>query len=450
MAKIAPRVQVNGHDERNLARLSLVLASNRVPAAMTSWVKEYPSVDGVGVTLRVECTAPRQDVVPHGVDNDVLLGLVNAYVVAGMPVGGTVRVTAYALLQYSSLGDSGFHYGLLEQSLRRLQGTVYKISDSWFDNKQFRFRSVHTSLVLKFTVVDRDRDPTALSAMRADSLLEITLDSDLTSSIRSGYIRPLDLEFMRQLQQPLPRLLFRLLSEQRHPHGQPSVSSFQVGLRAWGQHLGILDSRPSRLRRSLEPAHRQLLEHGFLNNVEYVGRGDDQEVAYAFAAQSLPPAHPEAVAALTGRGVSHAVAVRLAAECGAQLVDEHVQRFDRLMASGYRVRNRAALLVDLLRNPDKYPLAAVSQGGGAVSGTRPAPQALPEPLLEPPRTVAGARVILKSVSLPEHLMLDAAELFVEGHVSVANLLELRQDPDPVRTVTLWGARRHTAGPGGAL
>lgn len=450
MAKPARRVHVNGHDERNLARLSLVLASNRVPSDMTSWVKNYPSVDGVGLTLRVECTAPRQDVVPHGVDNDVLLGLVNAYVVAGMPVGGTVRVTAYALLQYSSLGDSGFHYGLLEQSLRRLQGTVYKISDSWFDNKQFRFRSVNTSLVLKFTVVDRDQDPADLGSMRADSLLEITLDSDLTSSIRSGYIRPLDMTFMRQLQQPLPRLLFRLLSEQRHPHGQQPVSSFQVGLRAWGQHLGILDARPSRIRRSLEPAHRQLLEHGFLVSVEYVGRGDDQEVAYGFAERSLSPAHPEAVAALTGHGVSHAVAVRLAAQYGPQVVSEQARRFERLIASGYQARNRAALLVDLLRNPGKYPDSAALPVEKAVSGSgrRRDPAAPPEPLLEPPRTVASARVILKSISLPEHLVLDAAELFVEGHVSVSELLSMRQDPDPVRTVTLWGARRHTGGPGG--
>ncbi|WP_170928512.1 replication initiator protein A [Deinococcus hopiensis] len=450
MAKPARRSQVDGHDERNLARLSLVLATNRVPADMTSWTKEYPSLDGVGVTLRVECTAPRKDVVPHGVDNDVLLGLVNAYVAAGMPDSGVVRVTAYALLQYSSLGDSGFHYATLESSLRRLQGTVYKISDSWFDNQDLRFRSVNTSLVLKFVVTDRDRRPELLGQIRAESLLEITLDSDLASSIRSGYIRPLDITFLRRLQQPLPRLLFRLLSEQRSPYGQPQVSSFQVNLRAWAQHLGILDTRPSRIRRSLEPAHQQLSEHGFLASVDYFGRGDALEILYTFAETSPTPADPEAVALLRKHGVSHAVAVQQASEHGLSTVRERVARFEQLVAAGYKARNGAALLVDLMRHPAKYPLVPLPgtapvplQEGAAAKPGRPqsSPPRDPEPLLEPPRTAASARILLRGVPLTDMLVLEAAALFVEERVSIAELMALRHDPDPARTITLWGARR---------
>ena len=89
--------QIDGHDERNLARLSLVLANNRVPKTKINWVKEFVSQDGIGTTIRVECTAPRQDVVPHGVDNDILLGLVNAYIAEGMPSSGIVRVSGYSL-----------------------------------------------------------------------------------------------------------------------------------------------------------------------------------------------------------------------------------------------------------------------------------------------------------------------------------------------------------------
>lgn len=429
---------MDGHDERNLARLSLVLANNRVPRDMTAWVKEFVAPDGVGTTLRVECTAPRDDVVPHGLDNDVLLGLVNAYIAAGMPSDGVVRLTAYALLQYSSLTDGGFHYVSLAESLQRFQGTVYKITNSWYDNEHFRYRTLQTSLLLKFVVIDRARDPVAFKALRAESLLELTLDSDLTASIRSGFIRPLDLEFLRLLHQPLPRLLFRVLSEQRHPGGQPPASSYQVHLKAWGQHLGILDDRASRIRRSLEPAHEQLVEKGFLRGVEYIGRGESQQVVYTFAERVLPPAHPETVALLTQRGVSHAVAVRLAAEYGPEAVGKQVQHYDSLIAGGYRARSKAALLVDVIRSPDKY----VSQTRAVpVTEQRRRTPAAPEPLLDPPRTTASARILLKGLGLPEHLMQDAAELFVEERVSVAELLALRQVEDPVRTVTLWGARR---------
>lgn len=432
--------QIDGHDERNLARLSLVLANNRVPKTKINWVKEFVSQDGIGTTIRVECTAPRQDVVPHGVDNDILLGLVNAYIAEGMPSSGIVRVSGYSLLQYSSLNDSGFHYETLTESLKRFQGTVYKITDSWYDNEEFQMRSVTTSLVLKFVVIDKDRQPSAFKDIRADSLLEITLDSDLTASIRGGFIRPLDFDFLRKLNQPLPRLLFRILSEQRHPYDQAPVASYQVPLKAWAQHLGILDDRAFRIRRTLEPAHQQLIDNGFLKSVEYTGRGEAQEIIYTFAELALPPANPEAVSLLTKRGVSHQIAVQLAAGQGLDQVKEQVKHFDGLLQTGYKARNKAALLVDIVRNPSKYPLGAPAL---PVAKTKPfkAASEPPEPLLEAARTPAAARFLLNGIKLPDMMLLEAVELYVEGLVTSTELLALKHDDQPARAITLWGIRR---------
>lgn len=61
------------HDELNLARLNLVLAQNRT--TLKGWRKEL-ALDALG-TMTVECTADLNDVVPHGIDNDVLLGLIS-------------------------------------------------------------------------------------------------------------------------------------------------------------------------------------------------------------------------------------------------------------------------------------------------------------------------------------------------------------------------------------
>lgn len=435
------RLLSSGHDERNLARLSLVLANNRIPKDKASWVKEFPSPDGLGVTIKVECTAPRHDVVPHGVDNDVLLGLVNAYIAAGMPLNGVIRTTGYSLLNYSTLGDSGFHYATLAESLRRFQGTVYTITDSWYDNNSFQYRSVTTSLVLKFVMLDKDRQPDAFGDLRAETLLEITLDSDLTASIRGGFIRPLDLQFLRRLNQPLPRLLFRVLSEQRHPIGQAPVSSFQVGLKAWAQHLGILDDRPFRIRRALEPAHQQLKEQGFLREVEYLGRGDSQEVQYIFAELPVSPADPETVSLLTQRGVSHAIAVQLGAQYGLERTQEAVQRFESLLSGGYKARSKPALLVDLLRNPEKYASARSLPAPHEVPPMRQ--RRAPEPLLEakPPRTEQSARFLLRGLPLPDTLLQQATELFVAGLVSVTEMTALRRSDNPAHEITLWAARR---------
>ncbi|WP_295823175.1 replication initiator protein A [uncultured Deinococcus sp.] len=290
------------------------------------------------------------------------------------------RPPPHNLLQSSSLADSGFHYSSLAESLWRFQGTTCKITGSWYDNEQYQFRSVNTSLVRKVVVVDRDRHPDAFSELKADSLLEIILDSDLAASTCGGVIRPLDLQFLRKLSQPLPRLLFRVLSEQRHPHDQPPVGSYQVSLRVWGQHLGILDDRAYRICRTLDPAHTQLIDQGFLGSVDDLGRGETQEVIHAFAELALPPANPEAVSLLTQRDVSHAISVQLAAESGHEHVKQQVAKFDALLAGGYRARNRAALLVDVMRNPSKYPESGPATPAPASGSWHPAVTKVPSPI----------------------------------------------------------------------
>jgi hypothetical protein len=58
-----------GTEERNIARLTPVLALNRVPAGMIGWKKSV-QVDGLGA-IEVSCTAGRYHVVPHGIDQHI-------------------------------------------------------------------------------------------------------------------------------------------------------------------------------------------------------------------------------------------------------------------------------------------------------------------------------------------------------------------------------------------
>lgn len=432
----------NGHDERNLARLSLVLANNRVPSTLTTWTKEFKATEDLGTSVSVTCTAPRQDVVPHGSDNDVLLGLVNAYIAAGMPESGLMRLTSYQLLTFSSLPTAQAYHDDLLRTLRRFQGTVYRIRDSWYDNAQYRYRDINTSLILKFTVLDRAQHPDAFKTLRAESLLEITLDSDLTASIRSGFIRPLDLTVLKALKQPLARLLFRVLSEQRWPHGAPaSVTSFRINLRTWGQHLGILDDRAFRIRRTLEPAHQQLITQGFLQDVAYFGRGEGQDVLYTFKTQVddapstvvIPPADPATTALLTARGVNHKVALRLAAQHGPDTVGQGVATFDGMLARGYKVRSRPGLLIDIIQDPERYATEP-------AQAPPPARQASPEPLLEPARTPAAARLLLAPLKLPSVLEQLVTDLFIDHLVTTQELLDLRRATEPHQVILTWQAR----------
>ena len=379
------------HDERNVARLSLVLAAKRIPPTMQYWVKEFPSQNEIGTSMLIECRAGHGNVVPHGTDNDVLLGIINSYIAAGMPEDGVITSTAYQLLQLSSLHDSGKRYKTLEASLTRLQATTFRIVDSWFDNQQARYRSVTTSLIAKFKVDDADTNPDLLGSIRGESVLEITLDSDLASSIRSGFIRPLDPEILQRLTQPLARVLYRLLCEQHHPLGGAPVEVYQVSVMALAKHLGLLDDRAYRVRRALEPAHEQILATGFLRTVEYTGRGETQEVTYVFSKDALPPADPTSVSDLIHQGVSQPVAMQLTAQYGKDHVRKQLGAFEELLGNGYRARNRAALLVDLIRSPEKYPLpegeTPAPAGARKPPAASPGPETGEEPPLDPRDTV---------------------------------------------------------------
>lgn len=436
----------SGSEERNLNRLSLVLAAARIPDTMTSWERSWSSADHLGVTVHVRCVASADDVVPHGVDNDILFGLTNAYIAANCPEDNTFRVTAYQLLSFAALPIGGHSYSCIVPSLTRLRNSTYTIQDSWYDRSEQTYQSISTSLVQNWKVIDRRKSPQAFEdrSVSAEAMFQVTLDPDLARSIRLGYIRPVDLNILRNLSQPLTRTLYRKLEDEKSPVDRPTQMIFQTALLPWATRLGI-NGRPDTIRRSLETPHQQLIDRGFLKEVHYLGRGRSQQIQYVFAPSELAPARPEAVAALTSRRITQGAALKYAAEYGLEAVQRAVKRFDELVASGYQAKSASGLLVDILRDPAKYQVAQ-------------APAALPPPQLtsrrtpksmpaaqDPERTLHTARFLLKKLALPDSSKDEATELYLQGWVNAAELAGLSTDPDPLTTLQSWSDRRQSGG-----
>lgn len=426
----------SGSEERNLNRLSLVLAAARVPDTLTSWERSWSSADHLGVTIHVRCVASADDVVPHGIDNDILFGLTNAYIAANCPENNSVQVTAHQLLSYAALPIGGHGYAAIVPSLTRLRNSTYTIQDSWYDRTEEQFQSLSTSLVQTWRVIERRKAPQAFEdrAVSAEALFQVTLDPDMARSIRLGYVRPVDLNVLRELTQPLTRTLYRRLEDEKHPIDRPVQMLFQTPLLPWATRLGI-NGRPDTIRRALDAPHRQLIECGFLQDVHYLGRGKAQQVQYVFAQSQRPPARPEAVVALTSRRITQGAALKYAAEYGLEAVQSAVRRFDELLAAGYKAKSASGLLVDILRDPQKYQVI-----DAPPPVTRPVVKAVPaEP--EPPepeeRSLHTARFLLRKVTLPDAVKDQAAELYLQGHVTAAQLAALSADEDAIRTVLSW-------------
>lgn len=343
--------QVQGHDERNIARLALALAQNRVPDTLQSWEKQL-TVDALGA-IHVKCVSRADAVVPHGLDNDIIVGLVNAFVEQGLPNTGVLQLSAYRLLTLAGLRVGGRQYGELLESLRRLQGSTFAITESWFDGRQHQWVSEEFSIISSFARVDATELAEEIGQLRADTMLEIQLARAITRSVRSGHLRPLDLEFYSQLSQPMVRTLYRSLEERRAPAGKIPNHEYTVPTRTWGEHLGMQGWRLDKIRRALEPAHEELLGTKYLLEVIYTGRGEAQQITYRFG-KVAAPVDAELVAILTKNGLSTPNAMKIAQEFPEQ-VTATVAAFTKVVAQARTpVKNRQGLLVDMFHNPDKY------------------------------------------------------------------------------------------------
>lgn len=336
-------------DELNIARLSLISVQERIPADYRDWSVELEDGDR---RYKVTCQAMPEYGVPHGIDTDITAALVNLYIDQGSPADGSVTCTPYQLLQMAGLDTSGRYYTALDESLRRLTTTNYFIAEGWRDHPRKRWTNVNFRYIdrLEFSSGESER-------LDASSILKITLPQEIARSVRSGYIKPLDLSFMQTLKRPPTRALYRLLDSQRRDPENPErvAMSYQVGLMEWAEACKIVSDRPSMAQRTLDAAHEELIEKGFLKSVEYLGRGKKKLLSYTFGEAFIPP-DPVLVQNLAQIGITHTRALQLVREHGEDNVSDTLERYQAIVAAGYKPRSRPAFFVDLLKNPEKYQL----------------------------------------------------------------------------------------------
>ncbi|GAA4012548.1 hypothetical protein GCM10022631_25360 [Deinococcus rubellus] len=293
----------SGYDELNLGRLALISAQKTIPTDLQRWQKQVLTPDGRPVIIT--CTVPADQVVPHGLDNDFMVGLLNLCFGAGLP-DGPFSVSAYALLKTSGLPDTAQYYRSLQESLIRLNKASYTIEEGWYA------RGTQTWTTQSFAQLSYLSYVHSSAGIRGTSVITVQLAPPIMESLRAGYIKPLDVDFYRSLSQPLVRAVYRQLDalhfDERTANGL--VPEISAPLMAWSSRLGLTSDRTDNLSRTLEPAHKELLARGYIAEVSITGRGRDKLVRYVFGP---PPVgqYPQLAALLSERGVKQGVAVRL-------------------------------------------------------------------------------------------------------------------------------------------
>lgn len=335
-------------DDLNWARLNLISVQDQIDG-QHNWRVEFRQGNRIVIA---SCRALPELGVPHGVDNDISAALIDLFQSMDCPEDGSIIIAASELIQRAGWHHNGRYWAMLRESLDRLHTTSYEISGGWRDhpNRRWTTAKFHFIESLEYT----HQSQSGLFDER--TVMRLRLAKPLVASLRSGYIKPLDIEFMQSLSRPRTRVLFRMLDAMRYNPEQPdeTIDAFDVSLMEWADQCK-LNGRPDTIRRALQGPHDELLRRGYLHSVTYEGRGKNQRLKYEYAPE-FTPISPAVLARLRKHGIADGVARQLARTYNASVLMRRIEHFERLVGSGALTikKTAAAALVHLIKNPDQY------------------------------------------------------------------------------------------------
>lgn len=321
-------------------------------------------------------TGSRQFGLPGPLDQDVFVAVMTLVSKrGGMPHDGRISFSLYELLEILGKTHSGTNYEDLRVSLDRLASADIYAENAFYSHEDEEFKS-H-----RFRLWGVDFYKTKKRRGRASEHHTLRFDDIVVRSYLQSYLKSLDSAYYYSLEKPISRSLYRLIDVKRKER-----LSWSVDLDRLRQLVSMPASYhyPSKIKRHLEPAHRELVERGFLTEATHERRGKSDIVHYKISerfvrehAQSAPALSDEerlAVDSLVANGVWSAAAHRLVKEHGSDRCLRYVEALayqedvkspgawlTRFIENGWPVR-----VLDSPSRLDSLPHSRKTQQNGAV------------------------------------------------------------------------------------
>jgi len=258
-------------DERNLATYPITLLSYQTgPGKVIRLVRErkHPvTKKTIQAIWQVEGGA--QVGLPTPPDEAVLLVLLEISREAGWPVD--VYFTRYDVLQRLGWPDNQQSYKKLFIALRRLQALTVTSENVFWDKGSGAFVSTAFHIIESFEFVKsragRKKKTVEAGANLDSSLSRFTWSKVLWQSFKDGNLKPLNLSLIFSFKLPVTRRLFRFLDLVKYD----GKRRYEIGLnKLCEEYLNIAPAKyPSLYKNTLDPAHAELIERGFLESVHY-------------------------------------------------------------------------------------------------------------------------------------------------------------------------------------
>ena len=263
------------HDEMNLAENPFSWLTDRPNPTVKTLEFSYP-LRGKQATWTI--TGSDKYGLPLPGDEDILLVLLQLTQERGLE-NRVLQITRQDILRRLK-GDkkrfSGPEYQRIQDALFRIQGTQLSATH-WYNYRLRRHVNFAGGIIEEVVLVEEGPGRRGRSGQLPLSYIVWT--EQFFNSLRSGYVKSLDLELYLSLSRPVTKKLYRFLSKKfidRKP-------KFEMNLRVLAhEHLGIQRSYPfdSYLKKVFIPAHDDLVRIGFLKEVEYRKSKDGVIVTY--------------------------------------------------------------------------------------------------------------------------------------------------------------------------
>ncbi|WP_197529798.1 replication initiator protein A [Botrimarina mediterranea] len=258
----------------NLAEFPLTVMGKRPPRGVkTLTFRDEITDPETAERVPRELTVTGSDLLglPTSYDEEVLIGLEELTHQASSP-SRRVCFTPYAFLEQIGWERSTRNYRRLTKSLDRWASvTIISKEAFWSKGKRQRVRDV-VGILDRWQVVGKNAMPDA------ETKTAFFVWSDFVwESIEAGYVRGLDVDFWRGLENPISRRLFRFLGKKFYARSEVPFELKQLAFEKVGvsrkHHTG-------QIKESLEPAHHELERKGFCR-ANYIDRGQSGwEVVY--------------------------------------------------------------------------------------------------------------------------------------------------------------------------
>ena len=264
-----PQSHLVGKDEMNLAEFPLTRLGTRDKRDVLTY--EGWMMDARKGAIRQKWTV--RGAAGLGLPNEfgdrVMLALMALTFEQGL-VTPKVEFSRYNLLKIIGIqGMGSSEYALLEKTLLQMAGMTIESEQAFYDKTRDKRLSTKKAFHLLEKLWLRKQEAEEYDAVGESTESAngfVVWGREFWDSLRSGYIKNLDLDFYYGLSTPLARRLYRFLDKRMHHKRVIEIDIFDLSSRL-GQ---VPYRRPSEAFRKMKPSIDELITQNYLATVELV------------------------------------------------------------------------------------------------------------------------------------------------------------------------------------